>query len=228
MDLRFTPRFIDDMTNNVRDLIEMIRGTERDIMKICVKEGKMPRKDFIALFPGNETNLNWSRSIARSRDPGLHGRKPVFTTPRALALSYVEGYVDFTGAIKAYGVVDLRDLGAYDWRLSDRNVWKVEQYLLDWPHRPIRSSPRRIDALRARYRRFREAHGHKPWKYYSGREQWTTLPAEFSAAAGHQLLSTLGIRLTSFPVGDYRLEIKVTDRPTGRELTQSVNFTVVA
>jgi hypothetical protein len=55
-----------------------------------------------------------------------------------------------------------------------------------------------------------------------------TLPAEFSAAAGHQLLSTLGIRLTSFPVGDYRLEIKVTDRPTGREQTQSVNFSVVA
>jgi hypothetical protein len=55
-----------------------------------------------------------------------------------------------------------------------------------------------------------------------------TLPAEFSTAAGHQLLSTLGVRLTSFPVGDYRLEIKVTDRPTGRELTQSVNFSVVA
>jgi RNA polymerase primary sigma factor len=69
MDLRFTPRFIDDLTNNVRDLIETIRGTERDVMKICIKEGKMPRKDFIALFPGNETNLNWSRSIARSRKP---------------------------------------------------------------------------------------------------------------------------------------------------------------
>jgi RNA polymerase primary sigma factor len=69
MDLRFTPKFIDDLTNNVRDLIEMIRGTERDVMKICVKEGKMPRKDFIALFPGNETNLNWARSIGRSRKP---------------------------------------------------------------------------------------------------------------------------------------------------------------
>jgi RNA polymerase primary sigma factor len=69
LDLRFTPKFIDDMTNNVRDLIEMIRGTERDVMKICIKEGKMPRKDFIALFPGNETNPNWSRSIARSRKP---------------------------------------------------------------------------------------------------------------------------------------------------------------
>ena len=49
-------------------------------------------------------------SVARSRDPGLHGRKPLFATPRALALSYFEGYIDFTGRIKAYGVADLRAL----------------------------------------------------------------------------------------------------------------------
>jgi len=54
-----------------------------------------------------------------------------------------------------------------------------------------------------------------------------TLPPQFSTAAGHQLLSTLGIPLSSFPAGDYRLEIKVTDKPSGRELTQSVNFSVV-
>ena len=38
-------------------------------------------------------------SVARSRDPGLHGRKPVFRTPRALALSYVDTYIDLTGRI---------------------------------------------------------------------------------------------------------------------------------
>jgi hypothetical protein len=118
-------------------------------------------------------------SVARSRDPGLHGRKPVFATPRALALSYFEGYIDFTGRIKAYTVVDLRVLGTYDWRLADLKVWKVERLLLDWPHRRIASSDRRADRLRRRYRAFREAHGYKPWKYYSGRHRWTDLPAEF-------------------------------------------------
>src|SRR6185436_7590662 len=118
-------------------------------------------------------------SVARSRDPGLHGRKPVFATPRALALSYVDEYVDFTGGIKAYGVVDLRVLGAYDWRVSSRNVWKVEQMLLEWPHRPIRPSQRRIDALRRRYRAFRDEHGYKPWKYYRRRDRWAPLPGEF-------------------------------------------------
>src|SRR5262245_38957469 len=118
-------------------------------------------------------------SVARSRDPGLHGRRPVFATPRALALSYVEGYVDFTGAVKGYGVVDLRVLGEYDWRLSAKNVWKVEEMLLEWPHRRINYSKARIDVLRRKYRAFRDAHGYKPWRYYKGRERWTGLPEEF-------------------------------------------------
>ena len=118
-------------------------------------------------------------SVARSRDPGLHGRKPMFATPRALALSYFEGYIDFTGRIKAYAVVDLRVMQSYDWRLADTNVWKVERLLLDWPHRRIVSSDRRAERMRRRYRAFREAHGYKPWKYYRGRDRWTGLPPEF-------------------------------------------------
>jgi hypothetical protein len=125
------------------------------------------------------TSIGWG-SVARSRDPGLHGRKPVFATPRNLALSYVESYVDFTGGIKAYAVVDLRVMGSYDWRLSEKNVWKVEHVLLDWPHRRLVPSRRKINAMRERYRRFRETRGYKPWKYYKGLERWTPLPAEFA------------------------------------------------
>jgi len=119
-------------------------------------------------------------SVARSRDPGLHGRRPLFATPRALALSYLDPYIDFTGRINAYAVVDLRGMGAYNWRLSKKNVWKVERMLLDWPHRRIASSDRRANAMRRRYRAFRETHGYKPWKYYRGRERWTPLPEEFA------------------------------------------------
>jgi hypothetical protein len=54
-----------------------------------------------------------------------------------------------------------------------------------------------------------------------------TLPPQFSIAAGHQLPGSLVIPLSSFPAGDYRLEIKVTDKPSGNQLTQSVNFTVL-
>jgi hypothetical protein len=36
-----------------------------------------------------------------------------------------------------------------------------------------------VDRLRRRYRTFRDRHGYKPWKFYTGRERWTSLPAEF-------------------------------------------------
>ena len=115
-------------------------------------------------------------SIGRSRDPGLHGRKPVFRTARALALSYVEPYIDYHGRITGYTVVDLRDLlGDYDWRLSEQNVWKAERVLLDAPHRPIASSDRRIDRLRRKYAAFRKEHGRKPL-YYRDRHTWSPLP----------------------------------------------------
>jgi hypothetical protein len=119
-------------------------------------------------------------SIARSRDPGLHGRRPVFATPRALALSYFDAYIDFTGRITGYAVVDLRVMGEYNWRLAETNVWKVERMLLDSPHRPIASSDVRVERLRARYRAFRAAYpGRKPVRY-PGRERWTALPPEFN------------------------------------------------
>lgn len=118
-------------------------------------------------------------SVARSRDPGLHGRKAVFRSVRDLSLSYVEPYVDGTGRITAYGVADLRLLGRYDWRLSARNVWKAERLLQDFPHRPLRSSNRRIATYRRRFLEFVERYpGRKPL-YFQGQERWTVLPAEF-------------------------------------------------
>lgn len=105
-------------------------------------------------------------SIARSRDPGLHGRKPVFKSLRDLAKTYFEPYIDTTGCLRAYGAVDLRVLGGYNWRLSNGNVWHVAQLLYDIPHRPIRSSQNRVDRLRAKYYRFRREHpGLKPVYY---------------------------------------------------------------
>jgi hypothetical protein len=112
-------------------------------------------------------------SVARSRDPGLHGRKPVFRSLRDLALTYFDPFIDKTGCLRAYGAVDLRVLGKYDWRLSEGNVWKVSQLLYDIPHRRIRYSQSRVDRLRAKYFRFIEEHpGVKP-RYYD-RSAWST------------------------------------------------------
>jgi hypothetical protein len=128
------------------------------------------------------TRTGWG-SIARSRDPGLHGRRPVFTSPRNLALSYVDPYVDFTGGVTGYAVVDLRVMGTYDWRLADVNVWKVERMLLDWPHRRIRISKRRTAWWRRRYKAFRKQHPDRKPLFYPRRDRWTELPPEFTPAS---------------------------------------------
>ena len=53
-----------------------------------------------------------------------------------------------------------------------------------------------------------------------------TLPPQFDLAAGHQLQSGQAVPLASFPEGDYRLEIKVTDKLANKTLTREINFTI--
>jgi len=124
------------------------------------------------LFVFRENGL-WG-SVARSRDPALHGRKAVFRTPRQLAASYREPYVDLTGRVTGYAVADLRDLGDYDWRLSPRNVWKVEKWLIDYPHRPLPTPDRQYRTFLDRYQRFRARFPDPAVRpaYYDGREAW--------------------------------------------------------
>jgi hypothetical protein len=55
-----------------------------------------------------------------------------------------------------------------------------------------------------------------------------TLPPQFDLAAGHQLQSGQAVPLASFPEGEYRLEIKITDKLANKTLTRDVNFTVTA
>lgn len=56
----------------------------------------------------------------------------------------------------------------------------------------------------------------------------STLPPQFDFNAGHQLQSGQAVPLASFPEGQYRLEIKVTDKIANKSLTRDVNFTVSA
>lgn len=113
-------------------------------------------------------------AVARSRDPGLHGRKPVFRSPRQLARSYQQAYVDLSGRVTGYAVADLRDLGGYDWRLSERNVRKVEKWLVDYPHRPLPMPEARYRRALARYKRFRARFPDPAVRpaYFDGRQTW--------------------------------------------------------
>ncbi len=122
------------------------------------------------IFPFREGG-RWG-AVARSRDPGLHGRKPVFATPRQLAASYMDMYVDFEGRVTGYAVADLRDLGGYDWRFSNRNLWRVERWLLDYPHHALTMSDRRYNALLARYTRYKARYPDRKPVYFANRRLW--------------------------------------------------------
>jgi RNA polymerase primary sigma factor len=59
----------DELVNVVRSTNDLVRQNERAILKICVRECKMPRKDFIKSFPGNEANQEWADKIIKSKKP---------------------------------------------------------------------------------------------------------------------------------------------------------------
>jgi hypothetical protein len=119
-------------------------------------------------------------AIARSRDPGLHGRRPVYRSLRALAASYMAPFIDDTGEITGFAPYDLRALKGCDWRFSPRNVWRLERVLLELPHAPLRWAKPRVKAARARYHAFMNANpGQKPMDY-PGREHWAELPRKFN------------------------------------------------
>ena len=111
-------------------------------------------------------------TVAKSRDPGLFGRKPVFRSIRDLVWSYFDPYIDMTGRINGYGVVDLRTLRRVDWRLSEKNVWAVQRALIDMPHQRLRSSDERYDWWHHRYIEYRRRFPDRKPVYYRGRESW--------------------------------------------------------
>ena len=72
MELKLSPRMFDALILNLRTHITEMRQLEKEIMVIAVRDAGMPRKDFIATFPKNETNPRWltkhvkaARSIPR-------------------------------------------------------------------------------------------------------------------------------------------------------------------
>ncbi|MGP1953720.1 MAG: RNA polymerase sigma factor RpoD, partial [Arsenophonus sp. NC-QC1-MAG3] len=58
-EFRLVPKQLDYLVNNIRDIMERVRSQERLIMKLCIEQCKMPKKNFITLFSGKETNPNW-------------------------------------------------------------------------------------------------------------------------------------------------------------------------
>ncbi len=59
LEFKLVPVMFNMLVTSLRETIERIRNQERIIMNLCVDKARMPRKEFIASFPDNETNLDW-------------------------------------------------------------------------------------------------------------------------------------------------------------------------
>jgi len=69
MTIRFTAKMVEKLCDTLRDQVEEVRSLERTIGDVCVNRVGIPREQFIASFPGNETNLRWSEKLAAVNPP---------------------------------------------------------------------------------------------------------------------------------------------------------------
>ena len=67
--LKLSPTQFEIIADPARDALEIIREVEKYLFTIFVKRGKMPRKEFIQDYSGNEADASWSEKIAKSRKP---------------------------------------------------------------------------------------------------------------------------------------------------------------
>ncbi len=101
MELKLSPKLFDAMITILRDTIQTIRSQEKAVMQICVRQAGMPRKDFIASFPKNETNLKWvdkhirakrkhSSTLSKLKEDILRAQRKLVQVEEETGLSIIE------------------------------------------------------------------------------------------------------------------------------------------
>lgn len=68
-EFRLVPKQFDYLVNSMRTMMDRVRTQERIIMKLCVEQCKMPKKNFITLFTGNETSDTWFNAAIAMNKP---------------------------------------------------------------------------------------------------------------------------------------------------------------
>ena len=65
MPIKLVPKQFEVLVERVRSALDRLRAQERAIMQLCVRDARMPRADFLRLFPGNEVDQTWSGDLSR-------------------------------------------------------------------------------------------------------------------------------------------------------------------
>jgi len=99
--IKLAPKLFDALVRNLRDVVSIIRSQERMVMKICVRDAGMPRKDFLSSFPKFETDYTWidkhirakrkhSSILAKLKDDVLRCQRKLIAVEVATSLSIAE------------------------------------------------------------------------------------------------------------------------------------------
>ena len=73
MPIKLIPKQYEPLVNHVRSSQTRVRAQERAIMQLCIRDARMPRADFLRLFPGNEVNLEWTASLTKGKAKYIEG-----------------------------------------------------------------------------------------------------------------------------------------------------------
>lgn len=65
MPIKLVPKQFEVLVERVRSALSRLRQQERAIMQLCVRDARMPRADFLRMFPSNETDQTWSGDLAK-------------------------------------------------------------------------------------------------------------------------------------------------------------------
>ncbi|OXS01338.1 RNA polymerase sigma factor RpoD [Shewanella algae] len=76
-EFRLVPKQFDRLVKSMRSMMDKVRVQERLILKLCVEQAKMPKKNFVKLFTGNETDISWFNAEMNSGKPYAEGLKMV-------------------------------------------------------------------------------------------------------------------------------------------------------
>ncbi|MDH5456755.1 MAG: RNA polymerase sigma factor RpoD [Gammaproteobacteria bacterium] len=101
MELKLAPKLFDALVRNLRDVVSIIRSQERMVMRLCVRDAGMPRKDFLSSFPKSETDFTWidkhirakrkhSSILAKLKDDVLRAQRKLVAVEEATRLSIAE------------------------------------------------------------------------------------------------------------------------------------------
>ncbi len=69
LEFKLAPKQTELLTSQVRVAVDGVRRQEKAILDICVKDCKMPRKDFLKAFVDEEADGKWLKSVIRQKKP---------------------------------------------------------------------------------------------------------------------------------------------------------------